>query len=117
VVDNTAHPHHATIADMELDPHIDTRLVLLKKFGGEHLPLKVKVGYRLAALKRSLLSLGQSSIAATGSRDLAIVWAMWFLILASERYTPDDANNSAIFNVVFEVNTYKCTCVYVCHAF
>lgn len=88
------------------DPYIDTRLVLLKKFGGAHLPLQAKVGYRLHALKRSLLTLGESSIKATGSRDLAVVWAMWFVILASENYTPADANNSAIFNVVFEVSTF-----------
>jgi hypothetical protein len=43
--------------DVADDPFMDTRLVLLKKYGGGHVPTRVKIGYRLDALKISLLTL------------------------------------------------------------
>jgi hypothetical protein len=85
------------------DPFMDTRLVLLKKYGGGHVPTSVKIGYRLDALKKSLATLlGESSRAGT-SRDIAVVWFVWFLILCVEKYTPRDSLHSNIFNCIFEI--------------
>lgn len=85
------------------DPYMDTRLVLLKKYGGGHVPTSVKIGYRLDALKKSLSTLTSESSRSGMSRDVATIWFVWFLVLCVEKYTPDSSIHSNIFNCIFEI--------------
>ena len=92
--------------DDEYDPTEDTRLMLLRRFGGvAHIPFSKRVGYRLFAFRHSLSTLLDdfSSHRTSFAREVGAVVAAWFLILCMENYTPDQDINSAIFNVIFEV--------------
>ncbi len=67
------------------------------------MPLRVKIGYRLAALKRSLGALGAEVSRDGSARDIVLIVLAWFVILCIEDFTPSHDETSAIFNTIFEV--------------
>jgi hypothetical protein len=89
-----------------LDGESDTRLVLLKRFGGRRVPVRARVAARLAALGaswRGLLAEARGSRSL--GRELAVLWLAWFLVLCAERFTPTGhgAEGNAIFSSLFEL--------------
>lgn len=90
----------------ELDPSVDTRLLLLRHFPpGAHVPVRARVAFRLAAFRRSVRALLGELAWGRGSsfaREIGCVVLAWFVILSFEPFRPESEQTSAIFNVIFE---------------
>ena len=90
----------------ELDPSVDTRLLLLRHFPpGAHVPVRARVEFRLTAFKRSVRALVGELAWGSGSsfaREVGCVVLAWFVILSFEPFRPESEQTSAIFNVIFE---------------
>ena len=91
-----------------LGMNVDTRVMLLKKYGGSRVPLRAKVAARVDALGASLKALARETKHESMARELGTLWLAWFAILSIERYTPDHDANSNIFSVIFEVARLCC---------
>jgi len=85
------------------NPHVDTRLLLLKRYGGKRVPLRAQVQFRAFALRRSVRGLVQQGLSAGLVKALACLWVVWFGVVCVENFKASGPSGNKIFNTIFEI--------------
>lgn len=82
---------------------MDTRLMLLRAYGGGQIPFAKKITYRLQELRVSFHFLIQHALQQSMAREIGSLWLAWFVILCIEKFSPESDGHDDIFNTLFEV--------------